>query len=138
MGVLAIANFLLFFTRSGSDPFAGPVDPALVAEATTMTYVTVLVCQLFNITQRRSEGGLFTRYTFTNPTYWLACAAGVAIMLAIVYVPWVQPLFRTAALSALDWAFVLAAAIVFVAFREVGRMLRAARRRRVGGLSAPA
>jgi Ca2+-transporting ATPase len=137
MGVLAIANFLLFFTRSGSDPFAGPVDPALVAEATTMTYVTVLVCQLFNITQRRSEGGLFTRYTFTNPTYWLACAAGVAIMLAIVYVPWVQPLFRTAALSALDWAFVLAAAIVFVAFREVGRMLRAARRRRVGGLSAP-
>ena len=52
-----------------------------------MTYVTVLVCQLFNITQRRSEGGLFTRYTLTNPTYWLACAAGVTIMLVIVYVP---------------------------------------------------
>jgi Ca2+-transporting ATPase len=137
MGVLAIANFLLLFTRSGSDPFAGPVDPALVAEATTMTYVTVLVCQLFNITQRRSEGGLFTRYTFTNPTYWLACAAGVAIMLAIVYVPWVQPMFRTAALSAVDWAFVLAAAVVFVAFREVGRLLHSARLRRAGGLSAP-
>ncbi len=57
IGVLAIANFLLFFDRSGSDPFGGVIDPALIAPATTMTYVTVLVCQLFNITQRRSEGG---------------------------------------------------------------------------------
>lgn len=129
MGVLAIGNYLLFYDRSGSDPFGGPVDPALVASATTMTYVTVLICQLFNITQRRSERGLFTRYVFTNPTYWIACASGVAIMLVIVYVPWVQSAFKTGPLSLVDWAFVLIAAGVFIAFREIGRLMRDARRR---------
>jgi Ca2+-transporting ATPase len=127
IGVLAIGNFLLFFDRSGHPPFAGPVDPGLIAQATTMTYVTVLVCQLVNITQRRSEGGLFTRYTLTNPTYWLACGAGIVIMLAIVYVPWVQAMFKTGPLSVLDWAFVLLAAVIFVAFREVGRLVRKGR-----------
>ncbi|WP_344057846.1 cation-transporting P-type ATPase [Microbacterium pumilum] len=129
IGVLAIANFLLLFDRSGSDPFAGPVDPALIAQATTITYVTVLVCQLFNITQRRSARGLFTRYIFTNPTYWLACAVGVTIMLVIVYVPVVQAMFKTAPLGPLDWAFVLLAAVIFVAFREIGRLTRNSARR---------
>jgi len=127
MGVLAIGNYLLFYDRAGSSPFAGPVDPASVASATTMTYVTVLVCQLFNITQRRSERGLFARYIFSNPTYWLACAAGVAIMLAIVYVPWVQVAFKTGPLGLVDWAFVLLSAVIFVAFREVGRLVRKTR-----------
>jgi Ca2+-transporting ATPase len=132
MGVLAIANYLLFYDRSGSQPFAGPVDPALIAPATTITYATVLVCQLFNITQRRSERGLFTRYIFSNPTYWLACAAGFAIMLAIVYVPWMQVAFKTGTLSLLDWGFVLIAAVIFVAFREVGRLIRPRIRRTIG------
>lgn len=122
MGALAITNFLLFFGRSGSDPFGGHVDASLVAPATTMTYVTVLVCQLANITQRRSGRGLFTRYTFTSPIYWMACAAGVAIMLAIVYVPLLQTMFSTAPLAPLDWLFVLGAAVIFVAVGELVRV----------------
>ena len=121
MGALATANFILFFVRSGLDPFAGQVPTALVAQATTMTYVTVLVCQLCNITQRRSGRGLFTRYTFTNPTYWMACAAGISIMLAIVYVPVLQSMFKTGPLGPDDWAFVLIAAAVFLAFGELAR-----------------
>jgi Ca2+-transporting ATPase len=130
IGVLAIANFLLFFDRSGSDPFGGQVDAGLVAHATTITYVTILVCQLCNLTQRRSERGLFTRYVFTNATYWAACGVAVIVMLAIVYVPWIQPLFRTAPLTTSDWAFVLGAAAIFVGLREAGRVLRQAGKRR--------
>ncbi len=129
IGVLAIANFLLVFERAGEAPFAGGAefDPALIAQATTMTYVTILVCQLCSIAQRRSEGGLFSRYTLTNPTYWIACAAAVTIMLTIVYVPWVQAVFGTAGLGILDWLFVLAAAVIFVAIREITRLVRRAR-----------
>ena len=137
IGVLAIANFLLFFDRSGSDPFGGVIDPALIAPATTMTYVTVLVCQLFNITQRRSEGGLFARYTLSNPTYWLACAAGVTLMLAIVYVPWAQTMFRTGPLDLLDWGYVLLAAAIFVAVREIGRLVGGRRARNHEGTFGP-
>ncbi|WP_292836537.1 cation transporting ATPase C-terminal domain-containing protein, partial [Microbacterium sp.] len=71
----------------------------------------------------RSAGGLFSRYTLSNPTYWSACGAGVVIMLVIVYVPWAQTMFKTGPLSALDWGFVLLAAAIFVAFREVGRIV---------------
>jgi len=111
MGLLAIANFLLIFNRSGVDPFAGEFPASVVVHATTMTYVTVLVCQLFNIAQRRGGRGLFTRYTVSNPTYWFACLAGVAIMIAIVYVPWLQAMFKTGPLDLVDWALVTVAAV---------------------------
>jgi Ca2+-transporting ATPase len=133
MGLLAIANFLLIFNRSGFDPFAGEVPASVVAHATTMTYVTVLVCQLFNITQRRSGRGLFTRYTVSNPTYWLACLAGVGIMLAIVYVPWLQSMFKTGPLDPVDWGFVAVAAAIFVTFGELARLVRERRIQAAGG-----
>jgi Ca2+-transporting ATPase len=73
----------------------------------------------------------------TNPTYWLACAAGVVIMLAIVYVPWVQVAFKTGPLGLLDWAYVLLAAVIFVAFRELGRLLRKRRLRAHAHVEGP-
>nr|WP_172582154.1 cation-transporting P-type ATPase [Subtercola boreus] len=123
MGVLAFANYLLLYSRSSVDPFVDVVPLAVLAQAMTITYVTIMVCQLVSITQRRSVHGFFTRYQFTNRTYWLAIAAAVAIMVVIVYVPVVAALFGTAPLGMLDWAFVLGAALVFLAVREAGRVL---------------
>ncbi|WP_105036559.1 cation-translocating P-type ATPase [Cryobacterium aureum] len=127
IGLLAIANYLLFYGRAGVNPFDGPVAPAIVAQATTMTYVTILVCQLVNIVQRRSELGAFSRYQFSNPTFWLACTFGLVVMLVIVYVPFVSVLFATGPLGFLDWAFVLLAALIYLAVREAGRLLRSRR-----------
>ncbi len=129
IGLLAVANYLVFYGRAGVDPFEGPVAAAIVAQATTMTYVTILVCQLVNIIQRRSELGAFSRYQFSNPTFWLACAFGLGMMLVIVYVPFVNVLFQTGPLGWNDWAFVLLAALVYLAVREAGRLLRSKRAR---------
>jgi len=123
IGVLAIGNYLFFFTRHGVDPFTGDVPPGLVATATTVTYATIMVCQLVSIIQRRSIGGVFTRYQFSNRTFWWAIMLAAGIMLAIIYIPFVSGFFGTAPLGVDDWLWIVAAAAMFVASREIARVL---------------
>ncbi len=123
IGLLAIANYLYFYTRSGIDPFVADVPAELVTHGMTMTYITIMACQLVSIVQRRSVHGFFTRYQFTNRTFWFAILGAVFIMLVIVYVPFVSGFFRTAPLTASDWLWVGVAAVVFLAIRESVRML---------------
>ena len=124
IGGFSIANYLYLYERAGIDPFAETPDAAMIAQAMTISYVTIMVCQLVSITQRRSVHGFFTRYQLANRAYWGAIGIAVAIMLVIVYVPFISGFFGTAPLSAIDWALVLAAATVFLAIRETGRALR--------------
>jgi len=99
--------------------------PAMpLAQAMSITYVTIMVCQLVSIIQRRSVHGFFTRYQFTNASFWYAIALALTIVLVIVYVPLVAGFFGTSGLGVLDWVFVLGAAVVFLGIREGGAALR--------------
>ena len=124
IGGFSIANYLLVYQRAGVDPTGDALSTAVIAQAMTISYVTIMVSQFVSIIQRRSVHGFFSRYQLSNRTFWLALAVGVAVMLVIVYVPFVAGFFGTAPLQLIDWAFVLLAAAVFLAIREVGRILR--------------
>ncbi len=125
IGALAFANYLYFYSRAGVDPFSEVVPAELLAQAMSMTYVTIMVCQLVSIIQRRSVRGFFTRYQFTNPTFWLAIGFALGIMAVILYVPFIAGFFGTGPLAAVDWGFALLAAAVFLAIREGQRLLSA-------------
>ncbi|MEO6533821.1 MAG: cation-transporting P-type ATPase [Pseudolysinimonas sp.] len=131
MGLLGMANYLFFYVRNGVDPFTSAVPADVLLRAMSITYVTVMVCQLVSIIQRRSMHGFFTRYQFSNVWFWLAILVAIAIMLAIVYLPAIETFFGTGRLGLLDWACVVAAAAVFLAIREAGRMLSVSRVRAV-------
>ena len=90
----------------------------------TISYVTIMVCQFVSIIQRRSVHGFFSRYQLSNGVFWLALAVGAAVMLVIVYVPFVAGFFGTGPLGAVDWLFVLGAAAAFLVIREAGRVVR--------------
>jgi len=124
MGTFGFANYLFFYARNGVDPFTDAVPANLLLQATTITYATLMVCQLVSIIQRRSVHGFFTRYQFANRTFWLAVLVAIAIMLAIIYVPVIATFFDTGPLTLIDWACVGAAAVVFLGLREGGRMIR--------------
>jgi len=124
MGGFGIANYLFFYARAGLDPTVTEVPADLLASAMTVTYATVMVCQLVSIVQRRSVHGFFSRYQLANPTFWLAILVALGIMLAIIYVPVIQTFFGTGPLDLLDWATIVGAAALFLAIREGGRMLR--------------
>ena len=125
IGGLSIANYLWLYSRNGVDPFTETVPAALLAQAMTISYVTIMVCQLVSIVQRRSVHGFFTRYQFSNRVFWYAMLAAVLIMLTIVNVPLVSSFFGTAPLGFEDWALVVGAALVFLLIREGGRVLGA-------------
>lgn len=121
IGTLAVANYLWFFARNDVQP--SDATQALIYSATTITYATIVICQLVNIIQRRSTHGFFTAYQLHNRYFWGAIVLAVGILLSIMYIPALSTLFRSAPLTGVDWLYVLAAASVFLCMRELQRLI---------------
>jgi Ca2+-transporting ATPase len=121
IGGFAFANYLLFFGRY--DMIAGnvPTDSLLHMKATALTYLTIVLCQLANIVQRRSSAGFFSRYQLHNRQFWMAIGLSMFCVLNIIYNPWIAPYFKAGPLSGIDWLFALGAAALFIIIREFQR-----------------
>ncbi|GAC1387879.1 MAG: cation-transporting P-type ATPase [Candidatus Saccharimonadales bacterium] len=122
IGALAFTNYILFFWRHGIA--AGHADskaPLIYASATSMTYLTIVLCQLANILQRRSSEGLFTRYQLHNKQLWLALGFSLFCVSNIIYNPVVAPYFGAGSLKAVDWFFAIVATAIFIGMRELQR-----------------
>lgn len=121
IGGLAFLNYLWFFERNGiSAQNLAPHSP-IHLQATALTYLTLILCLLVNVLQRRTNDGLFSRYQLHNKGLWLAMALSFASILCILYVPWIAPYFHTAPLGISDWLTALAAVAIFIAIREFQR-----------------
>ncbi len=71
--------------------------------AQTMAFTTLMLFQIFNVVDARSdERSAFTRL-FTNKWLWMAIGVSVLLQVAVVYVPLLQRAFGTVPLSAIDW-----------------------------------
>ncbi len=121
IGGFAFGNFLWFFHRHGVRAEHFNAASTLAMQATALTYLTIVLCQLLNILQRRSRQGLFTRYQFHNKSLWLAMLLSLFCVLNIIYNPWVAPYFKAGALGWADWGYALGAAAIFIAIREFQR-----------------
>lgn len=124
IGALAFGNYLYFFHRAGVDPHNFNTNSLLYFKATTLTYVTIVCCQLLNIMQRRSYKGIFSRYQFTNLHFWGAIAFSVFCVINIVYNPFINQYFKSGSLGIVDWGFALGAAAIFVLIRETQRIAK--------------
>jgi Ca2+-transporting ATPase len=111
LGVIQAAGVCFaFFWRIhsahlGLDQFtaANPV----YREARTMTQAGIVVSQFFNsLTVRSEDQSILTIGVFTNPRLLLAGAFGIGLVSCISYIPLLQSVFGTAALSVQDWLMV--------------------------------
>jgi Ca2+-transporting ATPase len=121
IGGFAFANYLLFFGRYDIPAANVPVDSVLHMKAMALTYLTIVLCQLANILQRRTSAGLFSRYQLHNRQLWLAIGFSLFCVVNIIYNPWLAPYFKAAPLSAVDWLYALGAAALFIGIREFHR-----------------
>ncbi len=128
IGGLAFANFLLFYWRRGLSVEHVNATSLINMQATSLTYLTLVLGSLANILQRRSEHGLFTRYQLHNKLLWGAYALSLFCILMIIYSP-LNSYFHSGPLTLLDWLFALVAAAIFVAIREFERHTRQHSRR---------
>ena len=98
--------------------------------AQTMAFTTLMLFQIFNVLNARSdEQSAFVRL-FTNRWLWMAMIGSIGLQVLVVYVPLLQRAFGTIGLSAADWVFCTAVASTVLWLREATKLTGAWRQRR--------
>ncbi len=111
MGLLAFINYAVF---ASSVDTGLTVEHPLYARATTITYLTIVVCQLLNIMSRRYEfTSFFNSNFFSNKKILYSLVISSTLVLAVVYTP-VNSYLEFAPLLVVDWLKVLSAGGVFL------------------------
>ncbi len=81
-----------------------------IEEARTMAFTTLVLAQLFNCFNARSDRSSARRGLFTNGWLWGAVGLSVLLQAAVVHVPWLNQAFDTVPLSAGQWSICTALA----------------------------
>ena len=68
-----------------------------------MAFTTLVLAQLFNCFNARSDRVSAFHGLFKNPLLWAAVAASLALQVAVVTVPFLTRAFHTTPLSLTDW-----------------------------------
>ncbi len=92
-------------------------------EAMTMVFVSLVLIQFFKAYSFRSDHHHITHRIGANK--WLNLAVGweLCLLLLIIYVPFLQNMFKTFALTAGDWAIVIVAAFLIIPIIEIAKMI---------------
>jgi Ca2+-transporting ATPase len=69
----------------------------------TMAFTTLMLFQLFNVFNARSDDRSAFVGMFRNGWIWAGIGASLALHVAVVYVPFLQAAFSTTGLDAMDW-----------------------------------
>jgi Ca2+-transporting ATPase len=76
----------------------------------TLAFTTLVLFQLVNVFNARSDRRSAFARPFSNRWIWLAIGLSLLLQLAVVYVPFLQAAFSTTPLSLTDWLICLAVA----------------------------
>lgn len=92
--------------------------------ARTMAFTTLVLFQLLNALNCRSDERSAFTGLFDNRLLWGAVGLSFGLHLLLIYVPFLQEAFRTAPLSAGDWLFAAAVASSVLAVSEAMKFAR--------------
>ncbi|MFH1484840.1 MAG: calcium-transporting P-type ATPase, PMR1-type [Chloroflexota bacterium] len=106
VGVLiAIASFFVFFHWADVDPGD---HPDIVRKGQTMAFTTITMFEMFNVFNCRSDRfSIFKIGFFSNKWMVYAVALSIAMQVAVVQIPFLQPLFHTVGLEPVDWLVIV-------------------------------
>jgi potassium/sodium efflux P-type ATPase len=93
-----------------------------IVEARTMAFTTLVLAQLFNCFNARSDRTSAFRQLFTNPLLWGAIGVSVLLQVAVVQIPFLNASFGTTPLTVTDWLICVALASV-VLWADEGKKL---------------
>jgi Ca2+-transporting ATPase len=103
----------------------------------TMAFTTLVLFQLFNVLNARSDERSAFGDLFRSPLLLGAIALALLLQVAVVYLPFLQPAFSTVGLGAADWLVCAAVASSVLWLRELTKIaIRAKDRRRALAASA--
>jgi Ca2+-transporting ATPase len=84
----------------------------------TMAFTTLMLFQIFNVVNARSDERSAFVHLFANQWLWAAVAGSVALQVLVVHVPFLQSAFGTVGLTLRDWTVCVAVASSVLWLRE--------------------
>ena len=115
IGLLMSVLVLIAFFWVGKD----------VDHARTIAFSTLVLVQLAHTVNCRSERrSIFRIGIFSNIYLVGAVLLSLSLQLAVVYVPWLQPLFRTVSLGLSDWILIVVLSLGIVGFGELRKAMK--------------
>ena len=127
VGVIMAAGTL--YALDASLPGGFVSGSGTLAYAQTRAFTTLVLFQIFNVLNARSdERSAFSRL-FTNRWLWTAIAGSIVLQVLVVHTPLLQRAFGTVGLTALDWLFCAAVASSVLWLREANKLVTRAVRR---------
>jgi Ca2+-transporting ATPase len=101
-----------------------------------MAFTTLMVFQIFNVFNARSDERSAFSGRFHNAWLWAAVALSMLLQIAVVHVPFLQKAFSTVSLSGRDWHLCTAVASSVLWWREIEKLVLRAAMKRPDALAA--
>jgi magnesium-transporting ATPase (P-type) len=130
--VMAVVTLAALDVRLPGGMIDGSGD---LVEARTMAFTTLVLAQLFNTFNARSDRVSAFHHLFTNPFLWAALGLSLALQVAVVHVPVLNDAFGTSPLPATDWALCVGLASVVLWVDEITKLVAGRLRARRGSVA---
>jgi len=89
----------------------------------TMAFNTLMLAQMFNVLNARSDVRSAFTHLLTNAWLWLALAVSIGLQVLVIHTPFLQQAFGTVGLSGGDWLFCAAMASTVLWAREATKLV---------------
>ena len=131
VGAIMAAGTLIVLDASLSGGFIAASGDLPYAQS--MAFTTLMLFQIFNVFNARSDERSAFDHLFANAWLWAAVAFSIALQILVVYTPVLQRAFGTVPLSGSDWLFCTAVASSVLWLRELSKIVE----RRTGTSPVP-
>ncbi len=85
-------------------------NPHDLVHAQTVAFATLVMAQLIHVFDCRSERSVFHRNPFGNMYLVWSVISSLLLVLCVIYMDWLQPIFKTTDLNMRDWSLIIVAA----------------------------
>ncbi len=121
VGVIMAAGTL--FVLDASLPGGFVEGSGELRYAQTMAFTTLMLFQMFNVLNARSDERSAFVHLFTNHWLWTALGVSLLLQVVVIYTPFLQRAFGTVSLSPQDWVFCAAIASSVLWLREISKLV---------------
>jgi Ca2+-transporting ATPase len=127
MAIAVLGSYIL----SGAHPGASFDDPNLPIWR-TVAFATLTLSELLRAFTARSERiSVFKLGIFSNKTMNIAVVFSIVVVIAVIYVPFLQVIFGTVSLALVDWLWIMPFAVLASIAAEVTKIYLRARAKKL-------
>lgn len=131
IGILTILAFWFGYYEHGYSPFDHTVPVETVEYARTMSFMVLVMCQLFySLAMRHSSKSIFQIGFFTNKYLVGAILLGIFLQLFVIEIPFMQRAFHLQMLDLGGWLIAISLGFVPLLFNEILKIFIRARKQR--------